>query len=118
MTIKGILFTLAVGLYIQEDLRMAIYRILRIRKWLLLEQEQLQLVRPHLGASAKKHMSSKEPSSIDVRNNQPTDPNWISTQPELAYERRKNFETLLTGGMVKEDLVSMGGQAFGALWPI
>ena len=45
----------------------------------------------------------------DVRNNQPTDPNWISTQPKGWHdERRKNFETLLTGGMVKEDLVSDG----------
>ena len=65
---------------------------------------------PHLGASAEKlYVFQRTPSSIDVRNNQPTDPNWISTQPKGWHdERRKNFETLLTGGMVKEDLVSDG----------
>ena len=65
---------------------------------------------PHLGAAAKKlYVFQRTPSSIDVRNNQPTDPDWISTQkPGWHDERRKNFETLLTGGMVKEDLVSDG----------
>jgi cyclohexanone monooxygenase len=65
---------------------------------------------PHLGASAEKlYVFQRTPSSIDVRNNQPTDPDWISTQPEGWHDRRrKNFETLLTGGMVKEDLVSDG----------
>ena len=65
---------------------------------------------PHLGAGAEKlYVFQRTPSSIDVRNNQPTDPNWISTQKEGWHdERRKNFETLLTGGRVKEDLVSDG----------
>ena len=65
---------------------------------------------PHLGATAEKlYVFQRTPSSIDVRNNQPTDPDWISTQPEGWHDvRRKNFETLLTGGMVKEDLVSDG----------
>ena len=65
---------------------------------------------PHLGASAEKlYVFQRTPSSIDVRNNQPTDPEWISTQePGWHDARRKNFETLLTGGMVKEDLVSDG----------
>ena len=65
---------------------------------------------PHLGAGAEQlYVFQRTPSSIDVRNNQPTDPNWISTQKEGWHdERRKNFETLLTGGQVKEDLVSDG----------
>ena len=65
---------------------------------------------PHLGAGAEKlYVFQRTPSSIDVRNNQPTDPDWISTQKEGWHdERRKNFETLLTGGQVKEDLVSDG----------
>jgi len=65
---------------------------------------------PHLGASAERlYVFQRTPSSIDVRNNQPTDPEWISTQePGWHDVRRKNFETLLTGGMVKEDLVSDG----------
>ena len=65
---------------------------------------------PHLGAGAEQlYVFQRTPSSIDVRNNQPTDPDWISTQKEGWHdERRKNFETLLTGGRVKEDLVSDG----------
>ena len=55
------------------------------------------------------YVFQRTPSSIDVRNNQATDPDWISTQKEGWHdERRKNFETLLTGGRVKEDLVSDG----------
>ena len=65
---------------------------------------------PHLGAAAEQlYVFQRTPSSIDVRNNQPTDPDWISTQKEGWHdERRKNFETLLTGGRVKEDLVADG----------
>ena len=65
---------------------------------------------PHLGEGAKQlYVFQRTPSSIDVRNNQATDPDWISTQKEGWHdERRKNFETLLTGGRVKEDLVSDG----------
>ena len=65
---------------------------------------------PHLGAGAEQlYVFQRTPSSIDVRNNQPTDPDWISTQKKGWHdERRKNFETLLTGGKVKEDLVSDG----------
>ena len=65
---------------------------------------------PHLGEGAQQlYVFQRTPSSIDVRNNQATDPDWISTQKEGWHdERRKNFETLLTGGRVKEDLVSDG----------
>ena len=76
---------------------------------------------PHLGESAEKlYVFQRTPSSIDVRNNQPTDPNWISTQqPGWHNERRKNFETLLTGGVVKEDLVSDGWtEAFRLLFSV
>ena len=65
---------------------------------------------PHLGAGAKElFVFQRTPSSIDVRNNQPTDPDWISTQqPGWQDERRTNFESLMTGVPVKEDLVSDG----------
>ena len=62
---------------------------------------------PHLGEGAKQlYVFQRTPSSIDVRNNQATDPDWISTRKEGWHdERRKNFETLLTGGQViSEDL--------------
>jgi cation diffusion facilitator CzcD-associated flavoprotein CzcO len=65
---------------------------------------------PHLGAGAKElFVFQRTPSSIDVRNNQSTDPDWISTQqPGWQDERRTNFESLMTGVPVKEDLVSDG----------
>ena len=65
---------------------------------------------PHLGAGAKElFVFQRTPSSIDVRNNQATDPDWISTQqPGWQDERRTNFESLMTGVSVKEDLVSDG----------
>jgi len=65
---------------------------------------------PHVGESAKElFVFQRTPSSIDVRNNQATDPEWIPSQePGWHNKRRNNFETLLTGGTVKEDLVSDG----------
>ena len=65
---------------------------------------------PHLGAGAKElFVFQRTPSSIDVRNNQATDPDWISTQqPGWQDDRRTNFESLMTGVPVKEDLVSDG----------
>ena len=65
---------------------------------------------PHLGAAAKElYVFQRTPSSIDERNNQPTDPEWISTQEEGWQDRRRNnFESIMTGGVVKEDMVSDG----------
>ena len=65
---------------------------------------------PHLGTGAKElFVFQRTPSSIDVRNNQATDPDWISTQqPGWQDERRTNFESLMTGVPVKEDLVRDG----------
>ena len=65
---------------------------------------------PHLAASAKAlYVFQRTPSSIDVRNNQPTDPNWISQQPAGWQKRRQtNFESIMSGAPVKEDLVGDG----------
>ena len=65
---------------------------------------------PHLGAAAKQlYVFQRTPSSVDVRNNQPTDPSWIGSQPEgWQDERRRNFESIMTGARVKEDLVADG----------
>ncbi len=65
---------------------------------------------PHLGEAAKELIVfQRTPSSIDVRNNQPTDTEWLLNQkPGWHQNRRNNFETLLTGGIVKKDLVSDG----------
>jgi len=65
---------------------------------------------PHLGEAAKELIVfQRTPSSIDVRNNQHTDTEWLLNQkPGWHQNRRNNFETLLTGGIVKKDLVSDG----------
>ena len=65
---------------------------------------------PHLGEAAKELIVfQRTPSSIDVRNNRPTDTEWLLNQkPGWHQNRRNNFETLLTGGRVKNDLVSDG----------
>ncbi|MEC8144192.1 MAG: NAD(P)/FAD-dependent oxidoreductase, partial [Pseudomonadota bacterium] len=65
---------------------------------------------PHLGAAAKQlYIFQRTPSSVDVRNNQPTDPSWIGSQPAgWQDERRRNFESIMTGARVKEDLVADG----------
>ena len=65
---------------------------------------------PHIGEAAKElYVFQRTPSSIDVRNNQSTDKEWLLNQkPGWHQKRRNNFETLLTGGIVKKDLVSDG----------
>ena len=65
---------------------------------------------PHLGESAKQlYVFQRTPSSIDIRNNKETDEEWLINQkPGWHNERRNNFESLLTGAPIKEDLVSDG----------
>ena len=65
---------------------------------------------PHLGAGAKELIVfQRTPSSIDVRANRPTDPEWAaSLQPGWQKERMENFNTLTSGGVVEEDLVQDG----------
>ena len=65
---------------------------------------------PHLGAGAKQlYVFQRTPSSIDVRNNRPTDPDWAeSLQPGWQQQRMDNFNTLVSGGFADEDLVNDG----------
>ncbi|MDO9472078.1 MAG: NAD(P)/FAD-dependent oxidoreductase [Caulobacter sp.] len=65
---------------------------------------------PHLGEAAKElFVFQRTPSSIDVRNNRPTDPEWASSlQPGWQQHRMDNFNVLVSGGWQKEDLVSDG----------
>jgi cyclohexanone monooxygenase len=65
---------------------------------------------PHLGAAAKQlYVFQRTPSSIDVRNNRPTDPNWAqSLEPGWHQKRMTNFNVLVTGGYQDEDLVADG----------
>ena len=65
---------------------------------------------PHLGASAAQlYVFQRTPSSIDLRNNQVTDPDWLASQkPGWHDARRRNFESLMAGVPVKQDLVNDG----------
>ncbi len=65
---------------------------------------------PHLGAAAQQlYVFQRTPSSIDVRANRPTDPEWAqSLQPGWQQERMDNFNILVSGGFQDIDLVSDG----------
>ena len=65
---------------------------------------------PHLGASAKQlYVFQRTPSSIDERNNRPTDPEWTaSLTPGWQQRRMDNFNNLVSGGFEPEDLVGDG----------
>ncbi len=65
---------------------------------------------PHVGAAARQlYVFQRTPSSIDVRANRPTDPDWASTlEPGWQQRRMENFSTLTTGGYAEEDLVMDG----------
>ena len=65
---------------------------------------------PHLGASAQ-HLwvFQRTPSSVDVRNDHPTDPAWAaSLKPGWHKHRMDNFSTVVSGGEFEEDLVNDG----------
>lgn len=65
---------------------------------------------PHLAEGAKHlYVFQRTPSSIDVRNDRPTDPEWAkSLQPGWQRRRMENFNTLVSGGYEPEDLVQDG----------
>ncbi|MGH6967429.1 MAG: flavin-containing monooxygenase [Phenylobacterium sp.] len=65
---------------------------------------------PHLGAAAKElFVFQRTPSSIDVRANRPTDPQWAqSLEPGWQQKRMNNFNVLVSGGFQDEDLVNDG----------
>lgn len=65
---------------------------------------------PHIGAGAKElHVFQRTPSSIDVRDNRPTDPEWAaSLAPGWQKERMDNFNVLVNGGIADVDLVGDG----------
>ncbi len=61
----------------------------------------------HLGEHAKQlYVFQRTPSSVDERGNKPTDPEWVQTlKPGWQAHRNYNFTSILTGVLVKEDLV-------------
>jgi cyclohexanone monooxygenase len=65
---------------------------------------------PHLAETAEHlYVFQRTPSSIDLRGNKPTDPEWARSLPPGWQRRRmQNFNILVTGGHQDEDLVSDG----------
>jgi len=65
---------------------------------------------PYLGASAKElFVFQRTPSSIDVRNNRKTDPEWVKNLvPGWQKRRMENFNSLVSGGLENEDMVGDG----------
>ena len=60
-------------------------------------------------AAAKLFVFQRTPSSVGVRNNQPTDPQWVaSLQPGWQQERIDNFTALVIGDQPEIDLIQDG----------
>jgi cyclohexanone monooxygenase len=65
---------------------------------------------PFVGQSAEHlYVFQRTPSSVDVRGNSPTDPEWAeSLEPGWQRERRDNFCDVVIGRPVEKDLVNDG----------
>ncbi|MEV0613566.1 NAD(P)/FAD-dependent oxidoreductase [Nonomuraea sp. NPDC050404] len=66
---------------------------------------------PHLArACAELYVFQRTPSSVDVRDNRPTDPEWFATIATPGWQQRwlENFTANQTGGPAEEDLVMDG----------
>ena len=67
---------------------------------------------PHLARAAKElYVFQRTPSSVDVRDNRPTDPEWFATIATPGWQQRwlENFTAVQTGALTEEeDLVQDG----------
>ena len=65
---------------------------------------------PHLGRWARElHAFQRTPSSVDVRNDRPTDPAWAaSLEPGWHKARMDNFTSVISGADFDVDLVNDG----------
>ena len=65
---------------------------------------------PHVGEWAEQlHVFQRTPSSIDVKNNPPTDPDWAKALAAGWHQHRMdNFNSLVSGVPQQEDLVNDG----------
>ena len=65
---------------------------------------------PPLAASAQHlYVFQRTPSSVDARNNSPTDPAWAaSLQPGWQQARMENFTAQMAGHLADEDMVADG----------
>jgi cyclohexanone monooxygenase len=66
---------------------------------------------PHLARACRElYVFQRTPSSVDVRDNRPTDPEWFAEIATPGWQQRwlENFTANQTGGMATEDLVMDG----------
>jgi cyclohexanone monooxygenase len=66
---------------------------------------------PHLARACKElYVFQRTPSSVDVRDNRPTDPEWFAEIATPGWQQRwlENFTANQTGAMAEEDLVMDG----------
>jgi len=80
----------------------------------------LQVV-PHLGEAAKHlYVFQRTPTSVDARNNRPTDPEWVRTlTPGWQRRRMDNFNALVNGGVAEVDEIDDGWTSLArALGPL
>jgi cyclohexanone monooxygenase len=65
---------------------------------------------PYVAQHAQQlYVFQRTPSVVGERGNRPTDPNWVrALEPGWQRRRSLNFETILEGGSVGEDLVADG----------
>jgi cyclohexanone monooxygenase len=65
---------------------------------------------PFVGEFAQQlYVFQRTPSSVDLRGNKPTDPDWVKTlKPGWQRARRENFADIVVGRPFKEDLVADG----------
>src|SRR5688500_9531576 len=66
---------------------------------------------PHLATACKElYVFQRTPSSVDVRDNRPTDPEWFAEIATPGWQQRwlENFTANQTGAIVAEDLVMDG----------
>ena len=63
---------------------------------------------PHLAAAVRHlYVFQRTPSTVDVRDNQPTDPHWAAgVEPGWQQRSIENFQILTAGGQSDEDLVA------------
>ncbi len=65
---------------------------------------------PHLGEWARElYVFQRTPSSVDVRNNRETDPQWAASLPAgWQQQRMDNFNSMVSGGDEDQDMVHDG----------
>jgi cyclohexanone monooxygenase len=69
----------------------------------------IQCVPPLAQSSEHLYVFQRTPSSVDPRNNSPTDPAWVaSLQPGWQQQRIESFTAQLAGDFAQEDLVGDG----------